>query len=785
MNFHNSNMILHLIWLLPGIVLISYFGYRKRRARITAFVSSSSLASVLTTNISIVKRRFRDILFLAGMFFVIAALAGPHWGTKLVKRPSHSRDLLIALDCSKSMLATDISPSRLKHAKWFIRELINRTPGDRYGLIAFSGTAFLECPLTQDRNGFLLFLDDVDTDTIPVGGTNIEESLQTALAAFKAAEGGHRAIILITDGDELQGDAGAILDELKERNIPIFAVGIGNPNLGSFIQIEGNKFITDKAGNRVNTKLNEAGLRRIAEAVGGTYVHSTVVHDGIDHVAGKVRALIPQQQEENTVSKPIEKYQVPLLVGFLCLLVRMLLGERKAVSKEKSLSTNKRAAPIRVTVLQLLCFCLCWYGVPSRLIAQDEGDFKEEDASGGVGQSSGAPIVIGPQVVPGAGAKTLPNPQGRVPQHPMDESGIKEEKLKLIEKSIESLRGKIEKIDDPIELGYLHYNLGVNYQLLGQRDEAGLEYNKALDVQAGSDELEAVTYQNLGVLKHSEARQNLSINPDNALQSLLEAQDYYREAMRKNPKLESVARNQELVLQERRLIEELKKMQENLNDLQENAQDAAEEAHEAQQAVNQSQNPTNKEQNQQNALDKTQEAQKAASELEQAASDIGQENAADWVSQAVDQLGKAAEEQKKALNSLSGRQTSESENSGEKAEEHIGQALRQLGVQKEEKKDESEGEPDENVAGQEAAAEDEKAPSEEDKDNKPNFELAEDTSPSDGQQKEGNQEQLQDLSNLQTLRILEDLQQTEKDLKQELKQMQKQNSRLKEVDRNW
>ena len=105
MNFQNSNIILHLVWIAPFVVILDYFGYRQRRKKITLFINNRDLAHELTTNVSIVKRRCRDILFISALVCIVIALAGPRWGTKLVKRPSHSRDLLVILDCSRSMLA--------------------------------------------------------------------------------------------------------------------------------------------------------------------------------------------------------------------------------------------------------------------------------------------------------------------------------------------------------------------------------------------------------------------------------------------------------------------------------------------------------------------------------------------------------------------------------------------------------------------------------------------------------------------------------------------------------
>ena len=786
MNFHNSNTTLHLAWLLPMIFLFLYVGSRKRKERVALFISDSNLASYLTTNVSTIKRRSRDILFILGILFVVIALAGPYWGTKLVKRPSHSRDLLVVMDCSRSMLATDISPSRLKHAKWFIRELMERTPGDRYGVIAFSGAAFLECPLTQDRNGLLLFLEDIDTDTIQVGGTNIEEALQTAVEAFKAAEGNHRAIVLITDGDELQGDSSLILDKLKEKKIPIFAVGIGDPRLGSFIQTEGNKFITDKKGDRVKTKLNEASLRKIAETVGGTYVHSTAVHDGIDHVAQKVKALIPEEQEENSISKPIERYQIPLFIGFLFLLLRMVIGERKPVPKIKPSNARTSVTLLLGIVIQLVWNPTLWDTLFPQLYADGTESLSHEDKPDHSDDSeTNSPKVIAPQFIPpkkGFGSP-LSSSKTAPPRSSFDSPELGEEKIALIKKSIQSLNERIDKTKDPLELGFLHYNLGVNYHLLGQREQAETEYNKALDVQSGSNELAAAIYQNLGVLKHLRARENFTIKPDDALKNLKEAQENYREAMRQNPKLDTAAQNQELVLRERKLIEEFKKMKDELGDLTNNAQEATKDALDAQQEANKEQDPAEKMEKQTEALDKTEDAKKAANQLEKATNNLGQESAAEWIKQAGEYLENAINEQQNAMNSLPNSEETENEDSSEKAEEFISQALRQLGSEAKEEEDQEIGDTENRDQKQES---DQEQPSKDgDQDAESQLDEKINMAENDSDNKGENQPELQDFDKLQSLRILDDLQENEKDLKQELKKLQKQNRQLKEVDKNW
>lgn len=324
---HNPNAMLHILWLVPAFAGLLMFGWRRRRLLLRAFVSDDGLAQALTSNASVAKRRWREGLIFATLLLWLLAYTEPHWRTQLVQRPMKSRDIMVVLDTSRSMLATDVTPYRLRHAKWFLRQLVSRTPGDRYGLIAFAGDAFLECPLTQDRNGFMLFLDAIDTDTIPIGGTNLERALKEALEAFAAAEGTHRAVLLITDGDELDGNFENVLEEFREQNIPVFVLGIGNP-AGEYIRLPDGTFV-EYQGEKVKSKLNEEGLRQIATATDGSYLRSTVQHDGLEHMVQRVRRLVPTAEGEDTVSRPIERYQLPLFMALFCLLLRLGAGERR------------------------------------------------------------------------------------------------------------------------------------------------------------------------------------------------------------------------------------------------------------------------------------------------------------------------------------------------------------------------------------------------------------------------------------------------------------------------
>jgi Ca-activated chloride channel family protein len=734
MNFANPNIFLHMFWILPLCVLLMWFGHRRRRRRLAVFIGESELARSLTSNQSVARRRLRDVLMLVAVFFMLVAVAGPYWGSELVPRPVHSRDLLVVLDTSRSMLAKDIAPSRLQHAKQFVRQLAAGTAGSRYGLIAFAGSAFLECPLTQNIDGFLSFLDDVGTDSIPVGGTNIELALSEALDAFEAAEGDHRAIIMITDGDELQGNSEQALDAFREKKIPIFVVGIGDPDLGSFIQLADNSFVADEKGDRVRTKLNQEGLRRLSAATGGIYVHSTVIYDGLEAVLRRVRGLVPEENEDATMSRPIQRYQIPLLLGLVCLLVRMSIGERRNARRIEPAPIRSRST---ATALLLLA------------------------AIAATAQMNPAP--------PAAAAAPL-----------LAEEPVSEYQQQL-EEVVDDLLADLDAAQTDRERAYFNYNIGVNYQQLERVGLAESHYNKALDF-TDDPELRALASQNIGVLKHGQSTEAMMRDPDEALELLQEAEDFYRESMRAFPTAEGIGQNQELALLQRQLIEQIKEMQEALEKLQEDAQDKTEEAMEQQQEANEAaqsgEQQQQRQEKQQQAQEKTQDAQEAVQKLADSARGMGQEQAADMLDDIAEQLEQAQEEQEQAGDEDTGDE--ERLQAGNKAEEMLEDAVRKLGVEEPSDEESQDGEP-ETAQGAEQSEDGDEGDEENDS-------VADVEDPQKGAESESGQPppgEEQDVDKSQALRILEQMLEQERDLKQHLKEVEKQQSRHAPVARDW
>lgn len=332
--------------LLP-VFLALFFWNEKRRAELLCGLVAARLQPELTASVSARGRRTRFALLLAGMACVVAALAEPRLGYTF--EPSHrkGRDVLIAIDVSKSMLANDVAPSRLERAKLAAQDLIGALPGDRVGLIAFAGTAFLQAPLTIDYSAVLASVRELDTDVIPRGGTDIAEAIRVAAEAFGKGESANRALVLFTDGEELEENA-VQAARAHAGDFRIFTVGVGSKE-GSLIPVEdargGTEFVRDPQGQYVKSRLDEARLSEIAQAGGGFYTPlgsgpatvKTILEQGL----GKMQE---HEIDARQARRPIERYQWPLAAGLALLMASQLVRERRRASARVRVSSPVHAA---------------------------------------------------------------------------------------------------------------------------------------------------------------------------------------------------------------------------------------------------------------------------------------------------------------------------------------------------------------------------------------------------------------------------------------------------------
>ena len=335
--------------LLPLLVLI-FVGNERRREKLVRKLVAARLQDRLAGNVSIGRRRLRFTLLLLALACLIVALARPQYGFTWEESKRKGRDVIIAIDCSRSMLATDLAPNRLGRAKLAAQDFIGQLTGDRVGLIAFAGSAFLQAPLTVDYGAVMTSLNELDTSIIPRGGTNIAAAIKEAEEAFGKGEGESRCLVIFTDGEELDAD-GVNAAAAQKDKIKIFTVGLGSTD-GSLIPIPGQsggtEFVKDAQGQIVKSRLDEDRLRKIAEATGGFYLH---LQSGPAEMQKIVREGLGQMKEQEIDARmsrrPIERYQWPLAAGLAFLFASTLLSERKRAVRGKS-------ASLKLAVLALL-----------------------------------------------------------------------------------------------------------------------------------------------------------------------------------------------------------------------------------------------------------------------------------------------------------------------------------------------------------------------------------------------------------------------------------------------
>ncbi|MEK0448624.1 MAG: hypothetical protein RL088_892 [Verrucomicrobiota bacterium] len=344
----------------PFLAALYFHGERKRRLALARLVAAR-LQPRLAGTTSVAKRRVAFLLTMMAFAFSILALARPQWGFSWEERREMGRDVMIAIDTSRSMLAADLQPSRLKRAKLAAEDLLAQIQGDRVGVIAFAGSSFLQAPLTADFNATRDTIAELDTEIIPRGGTNLTEAIKAADDAFGKRESDNRALIIFTDGEELEDDAAKAAAEHKSK-FRIFTVGLGSPD-GALIPVPnergGTQFVRDEKGEYVKSKLDEKRLREVADAGGGFYIH-------LENGPAEMRRIATEglgKMKETTTSesrfskKPTERYQWPLAAAVACWIGAMLIGERK-----------RPVAATRAASMALLLFC----GVFQAGAAEDE-----------------------------------------------------------------------------------------------------------------------------------------------------------------------------------------------------------------------------------------------------------------------------------------------------------------------------------------------------------------------------------------------------------------------------
>lgn len=345
------------LWLLTLVLLLGFIFFlsNKYRWKVTLRFVSQNLIEKLAPETGSGKRIVKQILLLLSSSFLILALANPQVGTRLEEIKREGIDLFVAIDVSLSMKAEDIRPSRLEKAKRDVSVLLKKLAGDRVGLIVFAGEAFVQFPLTADYSAADLFISAVDVDVVPTPGTMIAAAIEKALSSFSKDLPTQKAIVVVSDGENTEGEIENSIEMAKKMGVKVFTIGMGTLE-GGPIPINDSKgnridYKRDRAGSIVLTRLDERTLEELAARTGASYKRATSGGNEINDIYKELTTIEKTEFGVKQITGYESQFQYPLALAIFFLIMEFLLSERKG----KMLKQIKRMVPFRsVTILIFL-----------------------------------------------------------------------------------------------------------------------------------------------------------------------------------------------------------------------------------------------------------------------------------------------------------------------------------------------------------------------------------------------------------------------------------------------
>jgi len=345
---HSEYLIL--LGLIPALAAVSWL-FARRRARALMRFGEPDVIGRLTDSASRSKRTWKIAILLTAVALCVVGLANPQIGTRLEEVKQEGVDIFIALDVSLSMKAEDIKPTRLDKAKLEIRNLIARLGGDRIGLVVFAGEAFTQFPLTTDYSAANLFLDAADVDVVPEQGTSIGAAIEQAMESFDYSMPTTKVIVIITDGENTEGEAFDAAEEAAKKGILLYTIGLGSA-AGSPIPVynaagQQTDFKRDKSGKVVVTRLDEESLEKIAAIGHGKYFHGTNSQDELDAIYKSINGLQKREFGTKQFTDFEDRFQMFLAGAIVLLVLEVFLSEKKVkwIARWNPLRTEEGVKP--------------------------------------------------------------------------------------------------------------------------------------------------------------------------------------------------------------------------------------------------------------------------------------------------------------------------------------------------------------------------------------------------------------------------------------------------------
>ncbi|MCF0177978.1 MAG: VWA domain-containing protein [Bacteroidales bacterium] len=319
-----------LLLLIPLFFVMQWIMHRRHKKAMSA-LGDIKIVNMLMPDFSTGRGWLKMVLFSFAFIFFVIGLSRPQMGARLKERESKGVEIIIALDVSNSMLAEDFTPNRLERAKLAISRLVDKLQGDRIGLVIFAGESFIQLPVTTDYVSAKVFLNSINTNSIPIQGTAIAEALLTSARSFSTQSSASRAIILITDGEDHEGEVLEVAKDIADAGVRIYCIGIGSPE-GKPIPV-GGTLLKDKEGNIVVSKLDEPILREIASTGNGDYVRAGSGEFGLNPIIDNIKKMDKEEFNSVVFEDFNEQFPYFFAIALFFLIIELLINDKKSAKK--------------------------------------------------------------------------------------------------------------------------------------------------------------------------------------------------------------------------------------------------------------------------------------------------------------------------------------------------------------------------------------------------------------------------------------------------------------------
>ena len=475
---------LYLLALIPVLALIRFLTYSNQKKRLRKF-GDPKLLRELMPDVSRFRPSVKFWILQGALALLIVMLARPQFGTKINNEQRVGIETIIAMDISNSMLAEDITPSRLDRCKMMVENLVDHFTNDKIGLIVFAGDAFVQLPITSDYVSAKMFLSSIDPSMMATQGTDIARAIDMATHSFTQEEGIGKAIIVITDGEDHEGGALEAAKAAKNAGMRVYVLGVGSTK-GAPIPIPGTgDYMKDNTGNTVMSALNEDMCRQIAQAGGGAYIHVENNSAAQDQLDNELDKLAKKETTSTVYSEFDEQFQAVGILALLLLILEICIFDRRSpLLKRLSLfGTKKKAA---ATVALLLVALTASAQTDRQFIREGNKQFR-------MGDYAKAEVSYRKAV-----EKNPKNPQAA---YNLGNALMAQKKDSAAVQQFEQST-KIET--NPLRKSAAYHNMGVICQTHKMYDEAIEAYKNSLRLNPNDDE----TRYNLVLCKHLKKKQD-------------------------------------------------------------------------------------------------------------------------------------------------------------------------------------------------------------------------------------------------------------------------------------